>query len=160
MTKIRGCNMCKCCALSFWNAITKHWIMYKSTTFQLLLLYLKVLVLIKRALSGCFGFRKHDAEVVFIATRAGLTRLLSLTDTNAVRSLTLVQPTAVVNITEVDRSWYYWTVFFDLFFEIEPFATILIALRTNGSGQEFDLGALLMPKFEAEGRQRDVQRAS
>ena len=30
--------------------------------------------------SGCFDVRKHGAELVFIGTRAGLTRLLSLTD--------------------------------------------------------------------------------
>jgi len=43
-------------------------------------------------------------------------------------------------------------VFFNLFFEAEPFAAILIAHRTHG------LGRALMrptgPKFEAKGRQQ------
>jgi len=37
--------------------------------------------------SECFGYRKHGAEVVFIGTRAGLTRLLSLTDVKAGRQV-------------------------------------------------------------------------
>jgi len=42
-------------------------------------------------------------------------------------------------------------VFFSLFFDVEPFAAILIAHGTHGRSQKFVYGGIM--KFDAEGRE-------